>query len=163
MLPPPVMLLSDALRAWARPRADIVGVALVGSYARGSAGPESDVDFVVLTTAPASYRNGDWPRQIEWPAGDDVRTEWSDVSYGALWARHLEFASGTRVEVGFAAPTWAQIAPVDPGTSAVVRAGCIVLWDPLGLLAALRRVVDAPTSASRIHGRGCSLRSLPLL
>jgi hypothetical protein len=149
MLASQVILLSDALRDWARLRADILGVAMVGSYARGTAGPESDVDFVVLTTAPASYRAGDWPTQIAWPAGDDVRPEWSDVSYGALWARHLAFASGTRVEVGFAAPTWAQVAPVDPGTWAVVSAGCVVVWDPSGLLAALLRVVDAPASASR--------------
>jgi uncharacterized protein len=149
MLAPQVMLLSDALCDWARRRADIAGVALVGSYARGTGGPESDVDFVVLTTVPASYRTGDRPRQIAWPASDDVPFEWTDVSYGALWARHLEFASGTRVEVGFAAPTWTQIAPVDPGTSAVVRAGCVVLWDPSGLFTALPRVVDAPASASR--------------
>jgi uncharacterized protein len=141
MLTSRVALLVDAICEWARARPDIVGVALVGSQARGSARPDSDVDFVVLTTAPEQYRATAWPAQIAWPWGGGPPREWVDVAYGALWARHLEFTGGTRVEVGFAAPTWAGVAPVDAGTEAVVRGGYEILWDPLGLLSALRRAV----------------------
>jgi hypothetical protein len=136
-----VTRLATAVGDWARSRADVVGVALVGSHARGAAGLTSDVDIVVLTTAPTSYHSEEWPAQIAWPVGDEVRSEWNDVSYGALWSRHLMLASGTRIEMGFAAPTWAQIDPVDPGTAAVIRDGCVVLWDPSGLFAALLRAV----------------------
>ena len=140
---PEVTLLCDAVRDWAERRSDIMGLALVGSYARGAGGPESDVDFVVLTTTPALYRERDWPSDIAWPAGDAVRSEWKDISYGALWARHLTLASGARVELGFAAPAWAATTPPDPGTAAVVRDGCVVLRDPHGLFAALSRAVLA--------------------
>ena len=143
MLPPHVTQVVDAMREWASQRVDIVGVALVGSHARAAAGPDSDVDFVVITTNSESYRARGWPMQIRWPAGDEVQPTWIDVAYGALWARHLVLASGTRVEVGFAAPAWTQTDPVDPGTAVVVRGGWVVLWDPSGILASLRRAVDA--------------------
>jgi hypothetical protein len=143
MLPPHVALLADAVRDWARGREDVVAVALVGSHARGTARPDSDVDFVVLTRAPDSYRAGAWPVQVAWPSGTAAQPAWVDVTYGELWARHLELTDGTRVEVGFAAPPWARVAPADEGAAAVVRRGCKVRWDPLGLLAALLRdVVD---------------------
>jgi hypothetical protein len=147
MLAPQVAQLVDALREWASQRVDIVGVALVGSHARAAAGPDSDVDFVVVTTTSESYRAGGWPAQIKWPAGDEVQPHWIDVTYGALWARHLELASGTRVEVGFAAPAWTQTDPVDPGTAVVVGGGWVVVWDPTGILAGLRCAVEA--SAAR--------------
>ena len=148
-LTPHVALLADAVRDWAREREDVVAVALVGSHARGAARPDSDVDFVVLTTSPASYRAAAWPAQIAWPARAAARPAWADVAYGALWARHLELTDGTRVEVGFAAPAWARVAPVDAGTAAVARAGCEVVWDPTGLLAALRSAVGVAASATR--------------
>lgn len=141
--------LVDAVRGWARGRADIVAVALVGSHARAAARPDSDVDFVVLAVAPETYRvDTTWPTQIAWPTGAAVRPAWADVVYGALWARHLTLADDTRVEVGFAAPSWARPAPVDAGTLSVVRGGCEVLWDPENRLAALMRAVaELPPAA----------------
>jgi Nucleotidyltransferase domain len=44
--------LLERATAWARRRPDIRGLALVGSWARGSARTDSDVDLVVLTTDP---------------------------------------------------------------------------------------------------------------
>jgi uncharacterized protein len=149
MLKPQVSLLGEAVCDWARGRTDVVAVALVGSHARGAARPDSDVDFVVVTTEPEFYRAAAWPAQIVWPSGGSVRPAWADAAYGALWARHLELTDGTRVEVGFAAPAWARVRPVDAGTAAVVRGGCEVLWDPSGLLATLRRAVEMPASAPR--------------
>jgi predicted nucleotidyltransferase len=142
------VLLAESICDWSCERADVVGVALVGSHARGTARPDSDVDFVVLTSAPASYRAAEWPVQVAWPRDVSVRPVWVDVTYGALWARHLELTDGTRVEIGFAAPEWARVTPVDAGRAAVVQGGFKILWDPSGLLAALRRVIDVPEFAA---------------
>jgi len=44
-----------AFARWAEARGDIVGAAVVFSFARGTASPTSDRDLVVLTTVPAEY------------------------------------------------------------------------------------------------------------
>ena len=119
--------------AWAAGR-DVQGVALVGSWARGAARPDSDVDVVVLTTGPQAYATG-----TEWIAdacGQDapvLRT----AAWGPLIERRVRLASGLEVEFGFALPAWAAVLPADPGTARVVRDGCRPLHDPQGLLGRL--------------------------
>lgn len=57
----------DRVTRWAGNRSDVVGLLLVGSFARGAARPDSDVDLVVLSTAPARYAEGDgWARGRPW-------------------------------------------------------------------------------------------------
>ena len=45
---PPASDFLDSLRDWAAHQPTIAGVALVGSYARGEARPDSDSDVVLL-------------------------------------------------------------------------------------------------------------------
>jgi predicted nucleotidyltransferase len=45
----------DDFVAWSSARPDVQGVALVGSYARGAARDDSDIDLVLLTTQPRKY------------------------------------------------------------------------------------------------------------
>jgi len=45
----------DTFAGWAKTRGDILGVAVVGSYARGTTSPTSDLDLLVLTTSPVDY------------------------------------------------------------------------------------------------------------
>jgi uncharacterized protein len=40
---------------WASEQPDMQGVAVVGSYARGKARVDSDIDFVILTEQPEKY------------------------------------------------------------------------------------------------------------
>lgn len=117
---------------WAAAQADVVGLALVGSWARGAARPDSDVDLVVLTTDQGRYlEREDWIREL----GADrlVATR----SWGPLTERRVALASGLEVEVGVAPPSWASVDPVDEGTRQVIRDGARVLHDPAGVLAAL--------------------------
>jgi predicted nucleotidyltransferase len=118
---------------WAATRDDIVAVALVGSWARGAAGPDSDIDVVVLTDDPAAYlERDDWVEELA-PGARLVRTgDWI-----AIVERRLRLASGLEVEVGIGRPSWAGISPVDPGTQRVVRDGMRPLYDPRGVLATL--------------------------
>ncbi|MGV9560016.1 nucleotidyltransferase domain-containing protein [Streptomyces sp. NPDC003522] len=58
--------------AWAAGREDVVGVLLVGSWARGAGRAGSDVDLVVLTAEPGRYAAED--TRVREPAlGDLVR------------------------------------------------------------------------------------------
>jgi uncharacterized protein len=132
----------EAVLGWAKAGCDIRGVALVGSVARGAARPDSDVDVVVLSTAPANFRNDrSWVDAIDWPIAGVRVAGWHDEDFGAVWSRHLRLTSGAEVDIGFAPLSWAHIAPLDMGTRRVVSDGCRVLHDPDGVLERLCRTV----------------------
>jgi hypothetical protein len=120
-------------------RSDVVAVALVGSWARGSARPDSDVDLVVLTTEGARYLEHD-----DWIAGLGAQRLVLTRSWGPLTERRVVMPSGLEVEVGIAAPSWAAVDPVDAGTQQVVTDGVRVLYDPAGLLATLLATAVRP-------------------
>ena len=151
------MPLADALRVerlltlitdWAAPRPDVVALALVGSWARGAARPNSDVDLVLLVTEPATYRHDEtWPVQIPWERVDSRLHSWQDKDYGALWSRHVLLEDGLEIEFGFAAPNWASLNPLDDGTRRVIADGCRILLDKSGLMAAL---VSTSAAARRL-------------
>jgi predicted nucleotidyltransferase len=119
---------------WARRRSDIRGVALVGSWARGAARPDSDVDLVVLTDRPGPYVTGEG-----WTAELGVTRVVRTRAWGPLTERRLLFEDGLELEVGVVPPTWAATGPVDPGTRKVVTDGMRILHDPEGLFGALER------------------------
>jgi uncharacterized protein len=124
--------LLERLTAWARERRDVRGLALVGSYARGAARRDSDVDLVLLTDDPASYiADAGWASELG--AAKVVRTQ----AWGPLTERRLLLPSGLEVEVGVVLPLWAATDPVDPGTRRVVTDCMRILHDPEGRFAAL--------------------------
>jgi hypothetical protein len=127
-----------SVERWARRQADIVGMALVGSWAQLQAGMDSDIDFVLLTPSKHRYVvEEEWiAESVSLPA-DIIRTE----EWGPLAERRVRLPSGLDVEFGFAPPSWASTDPVDPGTAQVVRDGCIPLVDPEGLFARLIEAV----------------------
>jgi Nucleotidyltransferase domain len=118
--------------AWARRQPDIRGLALVGSWARGSARADSDVDLVVLTSRPDRYLADDgWTAAL-----GDARVVHTQA-WGPLTERRLLLEGDLEVEVGITGPAWAASDPVDPGTRRVVTDGLRILHDPDGRLAAL--------------------------
>jgi predicted nucleotidyltransferase len=123
----------DEITSWATTRTDIVGIALVGSRARGNSRPDSDVDLVVLCASPARLLGENWPSrfgEIESSALED---------YGALQSLRIFYRRGLEVELGVAGRAWARI-PLDPGTKAILADGVHVLHDPEELLRAARDV-----------------------
>ncbi len=125
--------LLERAAAWAAARHDVVALALVGSWARGAADADSDVDLIVLTEDPAAYATRErWIGELA-PGAHLVRTG----DWGPIVERRLLLPSGLEVEVGIGRPSWAGSSPVDPGTRRVVRDGLHALHDPQGLLAAL--------------------------
>ncbi|MFF8195501.1 nucleotidyltransferase domain-containing protein [Streptomyces bobili] len=127
-----VRAVVERVTGWAAGREDVAGVLLVGSWARGAARADSDVDLVVLTTEPGRYADDEaWVRQLA--LGEVIRNRaWGPV---VEW-RHLA-ASGLEVEVDIGPLGWARTDPVDAGTRRVVTDGARPLHDPRGLLGAL--------------------------
>lgn len=123
-----VAQLLDTVRTWAEEQPDVRAVAVVGSWARGTPSPESDVD-VVLVVDDVAERLAD-PRWI----GElgDVQA-WADEDWGSVRSRRATMADGLEVEVGVTPAAWLATPP-DPGTAAVL-AGAQVLHDPSGALA----------------------------
>lgn len=123
-----------AAERWAASRPDIVAALIVGSWARGDAREDSDIDLVLLTDGPDAYIEGeDWIDDLA-PGARLIRTG----DWGAIIERRLLLpSSALEVEVGVGRPSWAETSPVDPGTRNVVRGGFRPLFDPQGLLAAL--------------------------
>ncbi|HRE47886.1 MAG TPA: nucleotidyltransferase domain-containing protein [Aggregatilineales bacterium] len=129
MITPRIERLLTAIQAWAGVTSDIRAVALVGSYARGTATPESDLDLVILSTNPTPYI--DHPTWIE-QLGAFGAVQYED--YGRLISLRAREGS-CEVEFGISDPSWAAL-PLDPGTAKVIGDGMRILYDPDGLLAA---------------------------
>jgi hypothetical protein len=112
------------LSEWAGERRDVIGVALVGSYARNQPRMGSDVDVVMLVVDPVPYTldvSWFWPVQ---PRAELIRS----ATWGALLERRFRLPSGLHVEMGIVRPDWARV-PLDPGTRRVLADGHRILID----------------------------------
>ena len=142
-LPSRVASFIEAVRTWAVLRTDVEGLALVGSYARGKATPESDVDLLFLVEDVEGFLSDmRWTQSF----GDPFRTEtenWGNVRSVRIWYR-----DGPEVEFAIALKDWAAL-PLDPGTDRILREGIVILLDPRGLLtAAQESVEESPSNGS---------------
>jgi drug/metabolite transporter (DMT)-like permease len=138
----PIENTLHAVIAWAASRPDILGAALIGSWARGEATASSDVDLMFIAVAPDAFRENDWPNQIGWAA--PVRVIGSrDAAYGVVWSRHVQLSGGPEIEFSFADQSWAATNPVAPSTLDVVRGGLRILVDK-------QRILERLQAAARI-------------
>jgi hypothetical protein len=134
----------EVARQWARAQKNILAVALVGSDARKTARPASDIDLVMLTYEPTSFHTDTtWCHAIDWAALNARPLKCKDEDYGLLWSHRLLLDyNGGEIEFGFVSPAWADVHPVDTGTRRVIADRCRVLHAPRGLLKRLCAAVD---------------------
>jgi len=113
----------DAFVAWASDQPDVQAIALVGSYARGAARDDSDIDLVILTDQPRKYLDDlTWAKRFG--AVEKQQTE----DYGKLTSLRIWYQNGVEVEYGITTPDWAAT-PLDAGTREVMLGGMIVLFE----------------------------------
>jgi predicted nucleotidyltransferase len=116
---------------WARSEDNILALGLVGSQARGTAGPDSDVDLLVLARDPLIYlQDTNWNQRF----GVVERQQVED--YGRIQSLRVFYRNGPEVEYGIGDAGWAAL-PMDPGTRRVVSGGLRVLWERTPLLSRL--------------------------
>jgi len=145
------LILSEVTQ-WAYRRTDIAAAALVGSWARGAARVDSDIDLMFLVAAPALFRQDkEWINEIQWAVVDAKVDDWKDADYGVIWSRHVYLDNKTEIEFGFGSLSWASVSPVDAGTFRVVSDGYRILYDPEKLLSKLIDKVNS-NSFPGIHG-----------
>lgn len=123
--------ITDLLQAvvkWAEGAPDVYGAALVGSYARGEAKPDSDVDLVILTLNPSALiAEPDWINAFGSPRSLQVE-DWGRLTSLRVWYRE-----DLEVEFGITSLEWARV-PLDEGSRRVIQDGMRILLDKTGLL-----------------------------
>jgi Nucleotidyltransferase domain len=112
----------EVARQWARAQKNILAVALVGSCARKTARPASDMDLVMLTYEPTSFRTDTtWCHAIDWAAVNARQLKCKDEDYGLLWSRRLLLDyNGGEIEWGFVSLhglTFTRLIPERDGSS----------------------------------------------
>jgi GrpB-like predicted nucleotidyltransferase (UPF0157 family) len=133
-----VLQLTEQAARWARGQPDIVGMALVGSWARGAGRMDSDVDIIALAVDPDQYVSTDELLTAFGQARVVGRRRWGPVA-----ETRIRLPSGLELELGITPPSWADTDPLDPGTRRVVQDGLRILTDPRGLLETLLDAVRA--------------------
>ena len=85
---------------WASQQPDVQGIALVGSYARGAARDDSDIDLVILTDQPHQYLD-----DVQWIARFGVVEKHQTEDYGKLTSVRVWHQNGVEVEYGITVST----------------------------------------------------------
>lgn len=130
------------VKQWAEQQSDIKGVLLVGSYARGAARTDSDVDLVILTASPQRYIDC-----ISFADNFGSVAKWEKEDWGRVTSLRVWYQDGLEVEYGIARPDWAS-QPLDAGTLQVVSDGMQIVFDRDGSLNWLSRTTAQNTNPS---------------
>lgn len=116
----------EALRQWAQKEISIESVILVGSWARGTNRPDSDMDLCILT----ARREGLLAENHFPSLFGKVRRQQTEY-YGACTSVRVWYEGGTEIEFGLVEPDWIAL-PLDEGTRRVLSDGYCVLYDWAG-------------------------------
>ena len=98
---------------WGLDEPKIQAVWIYGSWARGTAKPDSDLDVILFCNAPQEWRNEtSWALRPEWN-GIGLRVSgWSDVGgFDSRWSRSIRFQTGAEIEFTVVDTDWATTAP----------------------------------------------------
>jgi predicted nucleotidyltransferase len=109
----------DAFILWASEQADVQGIALVGFYARGTAGNGSDIDLVILTDQPPKYLEN-----ILWIEQFGLVEKHQTEDYGKLTSLRVWYQHGIEVEYGITKgepPTWRNLSHYLSQSFAAIR------------------------------------------
>ena len=117
---------------------DLRALGVCGSWARGNPTPDSDLDLVIIARNPSVYRRRQqWVRELPFDRYGFNYVNHHTATYGVVWSAHVELEPYAELELSFAAPSWACVDPLDPGTRHVVTDGFKVVVDKDRLLAQL--------------------------
>ena len=120
--------LLDSVTDWVKFEDDVVGVFLVGSYARDEARETSDVDLVIITVAPELYlSNNSWIDQF----GKTIQV--IDEDWGIVKTKRAFYETGLEVEYNITTADWIKL-PAEVATKKVLQEGNKILIDKTGQL-----------------------------
>ena len=124
------------LQEWvAKNNDDVLAVGYIGSWARGTARPDSDLDLIIVTTTPDKYLE-----TSDWTAFFGVVREVKSEDWGLVQSRRAFYEDDAEIEFGITTKDWTKTNPVDEGTKKVVQDGMAIVYDPQNLL---KKILDA--------------------
>ena len=91
----------ENVKAWSLHNELVQQVLVVGSYARGEARPDSDVDVIILCTSPALLL-----QRREWMRTFGEVQDASQTQYHTLTTLSVRYATGLNVEFGVTGVGW---------------------------------------------------------
>ena len=116
---------------WSQRENRVIAAGLCGSYARGEARQDSDVDFCIVTPDPSSLvADHSWIRGF----GANARVAGPVEDYNLVQSLRVFYGS-TEAEFGVTDQAWVQV-PIDRKTASVINDGLQILYDPDGFLEA---------------------------
>ncbi len=119
----------DVVIEWAKRRTSIKAIGVLGSYARGTAKSDSDIDLIIVDEKPSELiEDASWINQF----GSIKSMNRED--YGLVQSLRVFYNRGQEVEFGITGVEWCSI-PIDNDTGRVIADGLLILFDPLDLLA----------------------------
>jgi nucleotidyltransferase-like protein len=134
MLPSTVTTLCQIITDWAQRTPDLRALGMVGSQARGTPRPNSDLDLLILARRPRRYFSGTtWSGSIGFETAGYGVVSCAVVDYGPRRSYRFRLLPAAELELIFAPLAWACINPIDPASARIVRDGLSVLVDKDGL------------------------------
>lgn len=119
----------EKVRKWADLQNDIKAILLVGSYARGQADNDSDIDLILLTNEPDKYLNDQSFLSAFGNVSKIKKEFWGRVTSLRIW-----YKDSFKVELGISTPDWIYEEPLDTGTLRTITDGAKVVIDRMGNL-----------------------------
>ena len=109
---------------WGTKIPGLLGIVLVGSYARGDARSDSDIDLVVILEDTSTLMV-----DVGWAGhfGPVVAQSWEN--WGKVQSLRVHYNTGMEVEFGVTGRHWLAN-PIDEGTRDVLLQGVMIIYDP---------------------------------
>lgn len=119
----------EKLQLWSSQQPEIQAIAIVGSWARGTARADSDLDVIVVADTPAKLLdNNAWLKQFG-QIKKLVREDW-----GLVQSLRVHYAGEREVEFGITSKEWLSPKEIDLASGQIMRDGMMIVYDPEQML-----------------------------
>jgi predicted nucleotidyltransferase len=117
------------LKTWSKRHKEVKGAAIVGSWARGTARPDSDIDVILITPRPDDLLNNqEW--LSEFGAAEKIERE----DWGLVQSLRVFYMDKQEIEFGITTEQWTSPEEINLGTGEIILDGIVVVYDPHKLL-----------------------------